>query len=208
MIHSIGLCNTFISQFPPTQPPEMLAAVRPQGHPKTRLYWPTPGYSGTNHLWEPSLEKQQHGCFRVSPPNPPTKKKTGACGMCVFFMFFCVGIFLCIYIYNEIFMLFAHRLWEKKHARELTCPPFFYDVSFPPPPKKGSQGGKGVCAVRCDRSPGGFSTPELQNPLLPSWPWLPLGSHLRAWDLSHWAQTHRGGKMGKIHPTSPWDPGI
>ena len=113
MIHSIGLCNTFISQFPPTQPPEMLAAVRPQGHPKTRLYWPTPGYSGTNHLWEPSLEKQQHGCFRVSPPNPPTKKKTGACGMCVFFMFFCVGIFLCIYIYNEIFMLFAHRLWEK-----------------------------------------------------------------------------------------------
>ena len=144
--------------------------------------------------------------FPGFPTKPPHKKKNrGMRHVCFFHVFLCGNIlmYIYIYIYNEIFMLFAHRLWEKKHARELTCPPFFYDVSFPPPQKKGSQGGKGVCAVRCDRSPGGFSTPELQNPLLPSWPWLPLGSHLRAWDLSHWAQTHRGGRWGRstrLHP--------
>lgn len=203
MIHSIGLCNTFISQMFP-YPASRNGCSR--SSPRTsqdQAILANSWLQRTNHLWESSLEhsfqEQQHGCFRFPHQTPPQKKKkkTGAsaCGMCVFSMFFCMGIFLC----NEIFILFAHRLWEKKHARELTCPP--YKMMFLRVPRL-----EKVLAVRCEPSPGGFLTPELQNPLLPSLLWLPLGSHLRAWDLSHWVQT-QGGEDGEDPPDftlGPW----
>ena len=196
MIHSIGLCNTFISQMFP-YPASRNGCSR--SSPRTsqdQAILANSWLQRTNHLWEPSLEhsfqKQQHGCFRFShQPSPPKKKHEHRHAACVFFHVFFV--WENIHLYNYIIHFrFAHRLWEKKHARELTCSPLFYDVPFP---KKRSQ------AVIV--SPGGFLTPELQNPLLPSLPWLPLGSHLRAWDLSHWLKPTGGGRWGRstrLHP--------
>lgn len=123
----------------------MLVAVHLQGHPKTRLYWPTPGYSEQttfgSHHWSILFKSNNMGVsgFPTKPPHKKRKKKQGhRHAACVCFPCF----FVWEYSYVMKYSFYLHIFFVgKKHARELTCPPFFMMFLFP---KKGPKVGKGV----------------------------------------------------------------
>lgn len=144
MIHSIGLCNTFISQMFP-YPASRNGCSR--SSPRTsqdQAILANSWLQRTNHLWEPSLEhsfqKQQHGCFRFShQPSPPKKNMSiGMRHVCFSMFFLCGKIFTYII---TLFILDLHIDCGKKTRPGTNMSPLFYDVPFP---KKRSQGGKGV----------------------------------------------------------------
>lgn len=122
----------------------MVAAVHLQGHPKTRLYWPTPGYSEQttfgSHHWSILFKSNNMGVSGF-PTNPPPPKKNMSIGMrhvCFSMFFLCGKIFTYII---TLFILDLHIDCGKKTRPGTNMSPLFYDVPFP---KKRSQGGKGV----------------------------------------------------------------